>query len=82
MEEKAAVAVVLHGTPVSGTIPDTSHPVPTASGRYVHTLGGVSPPPSVSFWCSLDSAYRCQGGYCDHTAAFAKKSMPGRTLSQ
>jgi len=36
MEEKAALAVSLHGTPVSGTIPDTSHPVSAPPGRYVH----------------------------------------------
>ena len=43
MEEKAAVAVLLCGTPVSGTIPDTYQPVPAPSERSVHPLGHDAP---------------------------------------
>ena len=43
MEETAALAVLLHGTPVSGTIPDTHQPGRMKSDQSVTRLA-VMPP--------------------------------------
>jgi len=69
MEEKAAVAVLLCGTPVSGTIPDTYQPVPAPSERSVHPLGHDAPGRAGPFLRSGTGSYRCHAGHCCHRAA-------------